>query len=244
MANANSTLFSDAAIRLQTFAGDYCNCYLGTETELVEAGIVKSEWLPGLHGNALTTTRAGLIEGEMKLLPFGVLATRFQKENGLIHIWKRGKTKFEVQVAKTQEEVEREIERQNAEREREELRGNVERIHAEKRRKLDAAPKSPKDFRESKASILKGFLEGTFNLYRRADNGYHYSMEVIEQAHYLICDLLELAEDGKVYFDKVRYQHSLDDIGERDVKAHPEFSAFMAATLAIGKAAVTDGEGA
>lgn len=236
MANANSTLSNDAE-RLRTYAGNYSDWYKGTETQLVEAGLVKAEWLPGKNGNARTTTRVGLIEGEMRLLPFKVMATRFQEKNGLIHIWKYGKTQFQLQIGKTEEETERAIERENEERARQAVREKVERIHAEKKRKLDAAPKRPEDFRESRTSILKSLLEGVFNLYRRADNGYHYSRDVIEQAHNLLCDLFELAEDGKVYLDPKRQQYFLDDLEEKAEKADPDFAAFMKATIAIGKAA-------
>jgi hypothetical protein len=74
----------------------------------------------------------------------------------------------------------------------------------------------------------------------RALNGYHYSKEVFEKAHALICDLVDLADNGKVYMDPKRRQYFLDDIERKAVKAHPEFSAFMAATLAIGKAATIE----
>jgi hypothetical protein len=240
MANANSTLSSDAAIRLLTYGGCNQNCYRGTETELVSAGLVKSEWLPGLNGNARTSTRVGLIEGEMRLLPFGVMATRFQEENGLIHIFRASKSTFNVQIRKPKEERDREIERENAEWERKNLREVVERMHAEKHGALDAAPKSPEEFAKSRKGCLKDCMEDAFNLFRRAHNGYHYSREVIEKARDLMYDLFELAEDGKVYFDPQRQQYFLDDIEEKAVKAHPEFSAFMAATLAIGKAAVIE----
>ncbi|PTR16974.1 hypothetical protein C8R31_101127 [Nitrosospira sp. Nsp2] len=241
MANANSTLMNDAAARLLTWAGSAWNCYRGTEAELVEAGIVKAEWLPGLHGNAKTATRVGLIEGAMKLLPFGVMATRFQEENRLIRIFRASKSTFRVQVSTTPEEREREIEQENAARQREILRRDVERIHAEKQQVLDAFPKSSEQFSAKRYQILKEMLGPMFNHYFcRADGGYHYSREVIEKARDLVTDLLELAEEGQVYFDKQRYQYSLDDIKEKDIKAHPEFSAFMAATLAIGKAATVE----
>ncbi|WP_025039775.1 Cro/CI family transcriptional regulator [Nitrosospira briensis] len=62
--------------------------------------------------------------------------------------------------------------------------------------------------------------------------------EAFIKARDLVDDLIELAEEGEVYFDKTRYQYSLDDIEKSAVKAHPEFSAFMATTLAMGKAAL------
>lgn len=243
MANANSTPCGDAA-RLLTHSYDHSNWYKGTESELVSAGIVKSEWLPGLHGNAKTCTRVGLINGEMRLLPQRVIATRYQKENGLIHISRLSKSKFDVRVSKTQAETDQEIERENAERERRNLRAKVERMHAEKQRALEAAPKSHQEFLESRKSIIKACLEGIFNQFRRADNGYHYSREVIKEAHDLMCDLFALADEGKVYFDQKRQDYFMDDVekkaAEYAAKEFPEFSAFMAATLAIGKAAALD----
>jgi hypothetical protein len=233
MAKANSTLSPDAQ-RLLTYSGSYSNWYVGTGFELVEAGIIKSEWLPGVNGNARTTTRIGLVDGELELLPFGKMATEFQKENGLIHIYRRGKHKFEVCVGRTKEERDQEIEREN----RETLRKSIERQHAEKKKSLDAIPKNEDEFLAERSRIIRALFGQLFHFYFcRADGGYHYSREVIDKARDLVTDLIELAEDGKVYFDKVRYQYSLDDIEERHVKANPEFSAFMAATLAIGKAA-------
>src|SRR4051794_28640651 len=104
MANANSTLSPDAA-RLVTYTGSYGNCYSGTASKLIEAGIAKAEWLPGQYGNAKTCTRVGLIDGEMRLLPFKAIAKNFQKKNGLIHIYKASKSTFTVDVRKPQEEI-------------------------------------------------------------------------------------------------------------------------------------------
>ena len=101
MAKANSTPVSNNSIkaqRLLTDSGYYGNSYKGTESELVSAEIVRAEWLPGVNGNARTATRVGMIDGEMKLLPRGVMATRAQEEDGLIHIWRAGKTAFNVSV--------------------------------------------------------------------------------------------------------------------------------------------------
>jgi hypothetical protein len=90
--------------------------------------------------------------------------------------------------------------------------------------------------------MLNGMLDHLFVFYfLRARGGYHYSCDVIEKARTLIEDLTDLAEDGMVYFDKKRRQYALDDIEEKHVKANPEFSAFMASTLAIGKAALNEG---
>lgn len=240
MANANSTLSPDAQ-RLLTRSGFYGNWYTGTGFELVEAGIIKLEWLPGINGNARTTTRVGLIDGNMELLPFGKMATEFQKENGLIHIYRRGKHKFEVAVGATKEEREQEIEREN----RETLRKDIEKQHAEKKKSWDALPKSKDEFSSKRSRLVKGLLEIMLDYqFASADGGYHYSHEVIDKANDLMADLVALAGNGTVYFDKTRYQHELDDIEEKHVKANPEFSAFMATTLAIGKAAVLGEEGA
>jgi hypothetical protein len=239
MAKANSTLSPDAQ-RLLRYSGHNSNWYVGTAFDLVEAGIIKSEWLPGVNGNAKTTTRVGLIDGETRVLPFGKMATRFQEESGLIHLYRRGKHKFEVCVGKTKEEKEQEIEREN----REVLRKEIERRHAEKKKSLDALPKNKDEFLAERSRIIRDLFGQMFSFYFcRADGGYHYSREVIEKARDLITDLIELAEEGKVYFDKTRYQYALDDIEERHVKANPEFSAFMASTLAIGKAALNEGVG-
>jgi hypothetical protein len=166
----------------------------------------------------------------MRVLPFGKMATGFQEENGLIHIYRYGKTKFTVSVRSTKEERDREV-----------LREKVERQQAEKKKSLDALPRNEGEFLAERSRILRGLLGHLFTFYfLRAHGGYHYSPEVIEKARDLVTDLIELAEEGKVYFDKTEYQYSLDDIEERAAKAHPEFSAFMAATLAIGKVALDD----
>ena len=75
------------------------------------------------------------------------------------------------------------------------------------------------------------------NHFRRAEGGYHYSSQVAEEARDLILELIDLAENGKVYFDQKRHQYFINDVEEKTEKEHPEFSAFMKATLAIGKAA-------
>lgn len=81
-------------------------------------------------------------------------------------------------------------------------------------------------------------MEDIHNLFRRAENGFHYAPEIVEEAQDLIADLVSLAANGRVCFDPVRQKYFLDDIEEKAEKAHPEFSAFMKATLAVGKASL------
>ncbi|SDA27045.1 hypothetical protein SAMN05216315_1324 [Nitrosospira sp. Nsp18] len=225
MANANSTPIETPLDRLKVEDCWWGKFYQGTQADLIGAGLVKLEWFPG-PGTAKTATRIAIVDGEMKVLPLGRMATREQQEKGLVKIFQASKNVFKVHIAYSREQIERE----NFKRE-------IERQHADKKRALEAAAKSPGEFLHDQKRVIKGLLEVVFNHFRRADNGFHYSKEVIEQANDLICDLIELAEDGKVYFDQKRHQHFMDDVEEKAVKAHPEFSAFMAATLAIGKAA-------
>lgn len=226
MANANSTPIRTPLDRLKV--REYCwgRIYQGTQVDLIASGLVKPEWFPG-PGTAKNASRIAMVDGEMKVLPFGKSITRDQKRQGSVKIFKRNKREFEVWIGFSEEEKNRQL-----------LKEEIEKQHAEKKRALDRAPKSPQDFRKDRNGLIKTCLEGVFNLFQRAENGYHYSHEVIEQANDLMCDLLDLAEDGKVYFDPKRQQYFLDDIEEKFEKANPEFSVFMKTTLAVGKAAL------
>lgn len=226
MAKANSTPIRTSLDRLKVDEHYWGRIYKGTQADLIASGLVKPEWFPG-PGTAKNASRIAMVDGEMKVLPFGKAITWEQKRQGAVQIFKRNKREFEVWIGFSEEEKNRQL-----------LKEKIEKQHAEKKRALDRAPKSPQDFREDRKGLIKACLEGVFNLFRRADNGYHYSREVIEQANDLMCDLLDLAEDGKVYFDPKWQQYFLDDMEEKFEKANPEFSAFMKATLAVGKAAL------
>jgi hypothetical protein len=229
MAIANSTLIETSQYRLNVTEYSWGKIYQGTKADLIAAGLAKLEWFPG-QGTAKTATRIGMIDGEMKVLPLGRPATREQEEKGLVKIFHTSKYVFQVRITYNQEYLDRE-----------KLKREVEKQHAEKKQSLDSLPKSGEEFSGKRHQILREMLGPMFNQYFcRADGGYHYSRDVIEKARELVHDLLDLAEEGQVYFDKKRYQYSLNDIEERDIKAHPEFSAFMAATLAIGKAAAIE----
>lgn len=229
MANANSTPIDRPIDRIKVNRHSWGITYKGTQADLIGAGLVRLEWFPG-PGTSKTETRIAPINGEMKVLPFGKMATREQEDNGLVRIRKPNKREFEVYIRFTQAE----LDKQN-------LREEIERKHAEKKKSLDAIPKSPDEFVAERTRLIKDIFGHFFNCYFcRASGGYHYSREVIEKARDLVADLIELAEEGKVYFDKKKYQYEMDDIEESHVKANPEFSAFMASTLAIGKVALDD----
>jgi hypothetical protein len=215
---------------------DWGKYYRGTEDAFVRAGLLKPEWLPGKPGNPKCSVLVGIVDGEMKVIPYLSISDRKRRDTSSIRISKAG-NRFSVYIDHPQEQLER-IEK---EKERKRLRESVERQHAEKKKSLDALPKSPAEFAAERSRLIRDIFGHFFNCYFcRANGGYHYSREVIDKARDLVSDLIELAEEGKVYFDKVRYQYALNDIEERYVKANPEFSAFMASTLAIGKVALND----
>lgn len=226
MANANSTAFVKKSIELRVEEYQWGKYYRGTEAAFIASGLMKPEWFPGKPGNPKSSCCIGMLDGEMKILPYGEIGHRRRKELTSIKLWKVGK-QFAAYISFSEEE-----------KERKELKERIEKLHAEKKQKLESAPKNPDDFLRKNVSSLKHVLEMVLNSFRRADNGYHYSREVVEEASDLICDLYALAERGKVYFDPKRQKYFLDDIEEKAEKAHPEFSAFMKATLAVGKAAI------
>jgi hypothetical protein len=234
MANANSTPVSSNSLLI----GEYWwgKLYRGSEADLIASGLVKPEWLPGKPGNPKHTAHLGLIDGSMKVIPYLSIPDSERRKKTAVSISKEGK-RFLVRIHFSEEEQQR-IEEES---QRQRLKEKIERQHAEKKKYLDDLPKSPDQFSAKRSRILNGMLGHLFNHYFcRADGGYHYSLEVIEKARDLITEIIEFAEEGKVYFDKVRYQYALDDIEESTVKAHPEFSAFMATTLAIGKVALDE----
>ena len=226
MAKANSTASVKKLSELHEAEYWWGNIYKGTEADFIASGLLKAEWFPGKPGRAKTSSRIALKDGVMQPCPFGVIA---DKENGLISISKYGKYKFQVFVHFTK-----------AEREKYSSMEEIKKLHAEKQKELDLAPKNIDEFRISKRESMEWFFRGTLDMFRRASNGYHYSRKVTEEASDLISDLMELAEEGQVYFDQQRQNYFLDDVEKRAQKAHPEFSAFMATTLAIGKAALND----
>lgn len=231
MANANSTPVSSNSLLI----GEYWwgKLYRGSEADFIASGLVKPEWLPGKPENPKHTAHLGLVDGSMKIIPYLSIPNSERQKKTAVSISKAGK-RLLVRIHFSEEEQQRIEEEEKRQR----LKEEIERQYAEKKKSLDALPKSSDEFLAERSRILRGLLGHLFNFYFcRADGGYHYSREVIEKARDLVTDLAELAEDGKVYFDKVRYQYALEDIEEKHVKANPEFSAFMATTLAIGKAA-------
>lgn len=236
MAEANFTLSSNAE-RLLTYAGDYSNFYKGTESQLVEAGIVKSEWLPSLHGNARTSTRVGLVEGQMRLLPFGVMATRFQEENGLIHIFRAGKSTFRVQVRKTQEE----IERRQEEEQRETLRKEIEKYSKDKAKKIAELPADHKAYLRRELHMIKSMMSTIRTSLTSGfgyTGGYSFSPSLVVEFDILSDHLIQMVKEERIYFNQEKRQQEIAKIEDEFMAEHPQFSSFMKATLAIGKAAL------
>lgn len=233
MANANSTASINSTESLKVSENNWSRVYRGSKPDLVATGLIKSEWFPGMPGIPKETSRIGLIDGEMKPLPFRKAATRGQEEAGMIRIRQENKTTFKVFICFSADE-----------KDRREAKEKIEKFHAEKQKELKRAPKSIDQFRISKNESIDWFLRGTFDMFRRASNGYHYSREVTKEASDLISDLIELAKEGQVYFDQQRQDYFLEDVekkaADRTKKEFPEFSAFMASALAIGKAALND----
>lgn len=229
MANANSTLIETPFDRLKV--RDHCwgKSYRGDEADLVAAGLVKPEWLPGKPGNPKQTVHVGMMDGAMKVIPYLSMPDHERKKKTSMTIFKEGK-KFRAYIDFTEEE-----------RDRIRVKEKMEKLQAEKREKLASAPKSPEEFLNDKKSFIRPVLKHILNHFRRADGGFHYSSQVAEEARDLILELIALAENGKVYFDQKRHQHFIDDVekaaAEKAAEEFPEFSAFMAVTLAIGKAA-------
>jgi hypothetical protein len=232
MAIANSTLIETPLDRLKEREHCYGRSYFGTEADLVAAGLIKPEWFPGKPGNPKHTVHVGVIDGAMRVIPYLSVPDSVRREKSAITIFKQGK-KFRVCIDYTDEE-----------RARMEVKKKMEKLQAEKREKLESAPKNPEEFLNDRTGFIKPVLEQILNQFRRAKGGFHYSSHVAEEARDLILDLIALAENGKVYFDPKRHRYFLDDVdkaaAQKAEKEFPEFSAFMAATLAIGKAAVTD----
>ena len=228
MAKANSTAISSATTKLQGEEHHWGKFYRGTEASLVATGLVRPEWFPGKPGNPKHTVHLGMIDGMMKIMPYLSMPENERYEKTEIILRKEG-SNFAASIHFSKEE-----------RERKSLRKEIEKLHSEKQKELDRAPKNIEEFRISKSESIEWFLRGMFDMFRRASNGYHYSRKVTEEASDLISDLMELAEEGQVYFDQQRQDYFLDDVEKKAQKSHPEFSAFMATTLAIGKAALND----
>lgn len=226
MAKAHSTASVKKSIELRVEEYDWGKYYRGTEAAFIASGLMKPEWFPGKPGNPKSSCCIGMLDGEMKILPYGAIAHRRRKELISIKLWKVGK-QFAAYVHFSEEE-----------KERKELKERIEKLHAEKKQKLESAPKTPGDFLKKKSRKIQDFMEDIHNLFRRAENGFHYAPEIVEEAQELMADLISLAANGRVCFDAVRQKYFLDDIERKAEKAHPEFSAFMKATLAVGKAAL------
>lgn len=226
MANDVTTYIDKPISGLKVTGYPWGRIYRGTKEALISARLVKQEWFPG-PGTAKNATRIAIVDGEMKVLPFGKMATREQEEKGVIKIFKANKREFEAYISFTEEERDRQL-----------LKQEIERQHAEKKKALDEAPESRADFSKDRSRTIRNFMEVVHNLFRRADNGFHYAPDVVEEAQDLIADLISLAANGRVCFDKKRQERFLEEVEEKATKAHPEFSAFMKATLAIGKAAI------
>ena len=111
--------------------------YRGTKTALIAAGLIKPEWFPGLPGNAKTSVRVGMVNGEMRVLRRYDKRTAEQREHGNISISIATKREFDVWMHFGKEE----LDRRKEERERRLLKQEIEKLHAEKKRKLELAPK-------------------------------------------------------------------------------------------------------
>lgn len=235
MIKTNSAAIDRKPTELYVEEFDRGKFYRGTEAAFIASGLIKPDWFPGRPGNPKSSCHIGILDGEMKVLPYKSVKSRLRKELTSIRLWKVGK-RFAAYIDFPKEEVTRREE----EEERQRLRKKVEEMHAEKKRELDAAPKSPHEFLDERKERIEYELEGVLNLFRRAVCGYHYSSKAVEEAQDLISRLNFLAEHSQAFFDKGRHQNFMGDVDRKAIKAHPEFSAFMATTLAIGKAALHD----
>ncbi|SEM81602.1 hypothetical protein SAMN05216404_101232 [Nitrosospira multiformis] len=226
MANANSTPIRTPLDRLKVDEYSWGKLYRGSEAEFVAAGLIKPGWFPGKPGNPKTSVRVGMLDGEMKVLPYLAVSESVRKKY-TIKIFRSGKSRFEVWVRYSEEE-----------QDRRDLNKRIEKLYAEKKRELDEAPKTTGDFLKSGSWKIKGFMEIVHSMFREDENGFHYAPEVVEEAQELIADLVSLAENGRVCFDPIRQKYFLDYIERKFEKENPEFSAFMKTTLAVGKAAL------
>ncbi|SCY31184.1 hypothetical protein [Nitrosospira sp. Nsp13] len=239
MANANSTPVSNKSIeaqRLLTYSGHHGKSYSGTGPELVSAGLVKLEWLPGVNGNARTATRVGMIDGEMKLLPFGKMATSAQEEDGLIHIHRASKTKFHVSVRLKKEERQR----QQEQWEREARMKEIEKAHKDRDDGIACIPADHKAYVEDQVRSLDCMMSVMRDKLTRGfgySGGYYFSQEIVDEFDTVVERLTQLLQEGRVYFNKETRGREIAKIESKFRDKNPDFSAFMATTLAIGKAA-------
>lgn len=145
MANANSTVFVKKSIELRVEEYQWGKYYRGTEAAFIASGLMKPEWFPGKPGNPKSSCCIGMLDGEMKILPYGAIAHRRRKELTSIKLWKVGK-QFAAYVPFSEEE-----------KERKEVKKRIEKLHAEKKQKLESAPKKPWRFSEEKVAENSGF---------------------------------------------------------------------------------------
>ena len=106
MANANSTPIRTSLDRLKVREYSWGRIYQGTQVDLIASGLVKPEWFPG-PGTAKNASRIAMVDGEMKVLPFGKAITCEQKRQDSVKIFKRNKLEFEVWIWFNEEEKDR-----------------------------------------------------------------------------------------------------------------------------------------
>lgn len=199
--------------------------YCGDEVSLVNAGLVKAEWLPGKPDNPKVSLRVALVNGTMQVLPTRCVATREQEEN-LLSIARRNKTKYEVWKRFPAEEIDRRKRREK-----------IEKLHEDKAKRIAEFPADHEAFRKRQLHYVGAILEALRRSFVEADGGYSFGQDLVIDFDIMAEQLLEMINDGRVYFSQEKRREAIARIESKALADYPRFASFMTTTLAVAKAA-------
>jgi hypothetical protein len=227
MANANSTAFVKKSTELHVEEYEWGKYYRGTEAAFIASGLIKPGWFPGKPGNPKSSCHIGMLDGEIKILPYKSMENRLREELTTIKLWKVGK-RFAAY-----------IDWPKGEKERRSRMKEIEKAHQAKANGIACIPADHKEYVQKQVhsltcrmSVMRTNLTRGFGY----SGGYYFSAELVAEFDIVADHLVQLLQEEPVHFNKGTRRREIAKIESEFIDKNPEFSAFMATTLAIGKA--------
>lgn len=195
---------------------DCYRIYSGTAEQLVNAGLVRHEQLPGQAGVGKTcaTYSAGVLVRA---------GAQCRRDESYLTIRRCGASRFRIWIGRSDEERAAIEAAAEADRLRCEHEDHQRRARNEAARELASIPRSPDDYRKQQQRCVGAMLGVALSSLGPSEfSGYSYSESVIREFKTVSARLLAILEHGELGFDAGRQQARIDSLSVDVPAAQPK----------------------